>query len=602
MKKVTSIVLALTMLLLFALISSCENETYPTENNQISNRTSLFKPGDCPCLPPPDDMIAWWTGDDDATDFFEVFDGTENGVTYASGKVDNAFHFDGSSWIDVVGFSGTGNIGNGQPYTMDLWVYPTQNAQQMWISSPGHTGRWYLEQGSQGSDAVAHWGIGGVHNLGSSAAILTLNDWNHVAVTYDGIWVKLYLNGAMTDEDNIGAQIYNSRDFRIGKWAAPEDSRPLYFTGMMDEIEIFNRALSGSEIQAIYDAGAVGKCKEPVCDFNTETILLKADQDMEVGTVEVTTDAENLYIAYQLNGTYSPEWYFTASHLWVGNDPLDIPKNAAPGQFPYTGTIMGADNDRVEFEPIPLSGIGCRLQEILLATHAKIEKEVVVPDYWDEVWKIGYEETVSSEGWLTNYADEFNWGYTTPAPPPPGPATPTTAGPNLGQEAPPFTSPFIVGTTPISEFPYNSNAKFPYATDFDVQWTGALPYGGMLTVSWSPGQSAGEEKKVYLDGDASPLGVFNATGTHQPNFGWFLDKYPLVEHTASLSALADGPHILNFKHTKGDGTFWDWILLEKPRTETVNESAWGDNGSESFKDHGISKKWGWFISFCDFPE
>lgn len=45
MKKVTSIVLALTMLLLFTLISSCENKTYPTENNQISARESLYRIG-----------------------------------------------------------------------------------------------------------------------------------------------------------------------------------------------------------------------------------------------------------------------------------------------------------------------------------------------------------------------------------------------------------------------------------------------------------------------------------------------------------------------------------------------------------------------------
>lgn len=45
MKKVTSIVLALTMLLLFALISSCENQIFPTENNQISARESLYRIG-----------------------------------------------------------------------------------------------------------------------------------------------------------------------------------------------------------------------------------------------------------------------------------------------------------------------------------------------------------------------------------------------------------------------------------------------------------------------------------------------------------------------------------------------------------------------------
>jgi hypothetical protein len=93
----------------------------------------------------------------------------------------------------------------------------------------------------------------------------------------------------------------------------------------------------------------------------------------------------------------------------------------------------------------------------------------------------------------------------------------------------------------------------------------------MLKVSWSPGASAAEQK-VVSDGVATA--TFNATGSNRPGEGWFVDKYPLVEHSASIGPLPFGAHTINFEHTKGDGTFWDWIRLSKPCEQ--DETAWGD--------------------------
>jgi len=168
------------------------------------------------------------------------------------------------------------------------------------------------------------------------------------------------------------------------------------------------------------------------------------------------------------------------------------------------------------------------------------------------VWQIGNVETFgcNSGTELTNYADEFNWG---------GAAGPCTMGPGLSVIQPPFTDPFIVGTTPTAEFPYNSNKDKNYATDFDVQWTGSLPYGGKLIISWSPGQSASEKKVIGHGINSTTL---TAVGTPTSGAGWFEDTYPLVEQTVDVGPLPYGTHTIRFQHTEGDGTFWDWIRLE----------------------------------------
>jgi len=164
-------------------------------------------------------------------------------------------------------------------------------------------------------------------------------------------------------------------------------------------------------------------------------------------------------------------------------------------------------------------------------------------------------------------------------------------GPSLVVEKPDFTDLFIIGTTLTDKFPYNSNDSilYNYATDFDVQWNGSLPFGGKLTLSWSPGASGAEEKVVSGDGISSPA-IFTATGESISSMGWFMNKYPLVEHSVVVGPLTDGVHTINFQHTLGNGTFWDWIRLEKPCEQ--EETAWGFG--DRFVDQG---NWATFFKY-----
>ena len=161
------------------------------------------------------------------------------------------------------------------------------------------------------------------------------------------------------------------------------------------------------------------------------------------------------------------------------------------------------------------------------------------------VWQIGDVETIDpATGNLTDYKDEFNG-----------------AG---GGYWPAIPDPFVVGTNLDSEFPANSNASVPYATDFDVQWYGAMPCGGRLTVSWSPGKSA-LETKIVTSTDSGDSATFTAQGYTDYEDGW--NGYPLVESVMELGAVEEGTHAIRFQHTTGDGTWWDWVRLEAYQCE-----------------------------------
>lgn len=293
---------------------------------------------------------------------------------------------------------------------------------------------------------------------------------------------------------------------------------------------------------------------------NPFTTDLIAGQNTDVGEVQVWNDAEYLHITYVIDAL---GWYLTETHLHVACDESAIPQNKKgnpiPGHFDYSSEHEFSEEVTEEPFVISLDDIGCC--NPVIAAHAVVMR--LVPDCWETVWQIGDVETLDcAEGTqLTNYADEFNWEL---------PAGPCTAGPSLKERMPEFANPFVIGTNSDSEFPYNSNASttYSYATNFDVQWDGELPFGGKLLVSWSPGQSA-TEIKVVSDG----FGTTTITAIGTPTAGGFLNKYPLVQHSITVGQLSLGTHTINFQHTQGDGTFWDWIRLEKPCEQW--ETAWG---------------------------
>jgi hypothetical protein len=80
---------------------------------------------------------------------------------------------------------------------------------------------------------------------------ITYNQWQHIAVTLDGNIMKVYLNGTLNSMRNdVGTVGTDTIDLTIG------GHRPAFVVGnkFIDEVRIYNRALSDAEIQALYNA------------------------------------------------------------------------------------------------------------------------------------------------------------------------------------------------------------------------------------------------------------------------------------------------------------------------------------------------------------
>jgi hypothetical protein len=93
----------------------------------------------------------------------------------------------------------------------------------------------------------------------------------YVAGTYDAITNtgRVYINGVLDvfgPGFSVGVYPFVTTPFQIGAFGPPSGFSEAYFQGLIDEVEIYARALSESEIQAINDAGSAGKCKTSSVD------------------------------------------------------------------------------------------------------------------------------------------------------------------------------------------------------------------------------------------------------------------------------------------------------------------------------------------------
>src|ERR1035438_6961584 len=244
-------------------------------SNEISAIYNAGSAGKCPnnCTPPPSDIISWWPAEETTDDIIGTNSGTAMGsLGYTYGIVGRAFSLDGVSSYVLIPNSVSMNPPG--PFTIEGWIYPTKDADQKILSKWGDQGiyennRSYALKTTPGlglaltiSDLSNQWDSS--FQEFTVTGVLTLNAWNHVAGTYDsGTGIRcLYVNGVnVGSHTNAAVPVYDSiGPVTIGTFLRSPDYNQDYFQGLIDELSLYNRALSSTEIQLIYNAGSAGKC------------------------------------------------------------------------------------------------------------------------------------------------------------------------------------------------------------------------------------------------------------------------------------------------------------------------------------------------------
>jgi len=198
-------------------------------------------------------------------------DGEINGACWAGGRFSGGLRFDNLGNVEVPN-SDSLDI-SGTQLTLEAWVYPMSFAagdENDWadaILAKGH------------DDQIGHYGlyIGGgtapdgrdpqfkIRDNENNEVILRLgenytmeaNTWYYLAATYDGSYMRIYVNGNLEGEMAMSTPIgSNDGNLYLGMHPHPEPKYEYRFDGIIDEVRISNVARTGEEILARYENGA----------------------------------------------------------------------------------------------------------------------------------------------------------------------------------------------------------------------------------------------------------------------------------------------------------------------------------------------------------
>ncbi len=223
------------------------------------------------CLEPPEGIVSWWDGDTISETFaFDIEDGNDgflkDGVFITPGLVGDAFSFDGiDGWIKIPANPNLNIIGD---LTVDLWAMRNSFGGNQQLIYKGLKGvevptmitirfdpNNYLIAGFEQSDGT---------NVVLTGSQVTDSEFHHYAYVREMGSHALYLDGEVVASDTYSGSPCDSSvaHLIIGAQCQERGVAVDFFDGIIDEVEIFNRALSGQEIRDIYLANSGGKCKE----------------------------------------------------------------------------------------------------------------------------------------------------------------------------------------------------------------------------------------------------------------------------------------------------------------------------------------------------
>lgn len=205
---------------------------------------------------PPSGLVSWWQAEGNALDALGQNNGTPGEVVnFVPGKAGQAFSFNEQGYVQA------GPSSSLQPANITAMAWVRQ------LGSPG-ANNYVLAQGGDGCVAASYALYTGLGNLAfyifdggtfwsspDAGPGVWDGNWHLVAGTYDGQAVRLYVDGTEVGNGTPVTQpiayALPYQQFNIGAYRG---SCELRFNGGIDEVRIFNRALTATEIQSIFSS------------------------------------------------------------------------------------------------------------------------------------------------------------------------------------------------------------------------------------------------------------------------------------------------------------------------------------------------------------
>lgn len=347
-------------------------------------------------------LVAYWRLDTIEAQKVHDLAGNHDGTTYGTAVTEDFTFPLGNTFAETVQFSSEVmifdgvndyiNVGNrsalsfseANPYTIEAWINPEDTGNRMFIVSKwnqGHRGAYKLSllnnQKLQIGHNVSPWSV-------TSSGAVETGKFNHIAVTYDGSVIRIYINGQPSGAGNLGGSTDNVTNVLIG--ADHDNNNPSnFFKGKMSEVRIWKKARSQAEIEQDMnqrltgnEANLVGYWRLDDLTGNTVTDLASGFNGTVAGSPYLAED--KTFFEYGSIGTQIAKTTPPTVTYFDGDDYIDCGSMNLSGgaitisawvkvhsfktAFPYISTVAGieqgsnaallrfgdtADNDQIQF-------------------------------------------------------------------------------------------------------------------------------------------------------------------------------------------------------------------------------------------------------------
>jgi hypothetical protein len=232
-----------------------------------------------PSYVPANGLVGYWPFNGNANDQSgNGNNGTVNGATLTAdrnGNANAAYSFDGvNDWINI---NNSNSLNPPSQITISAWVntlaYNVSNASMVvnkgWDQGPGHYDLLVFSPNNKSRFVI------GSNISVESNSIININQWTLITASIDSLTMKIYVNGTLENtvlQNNNNSFGTNTDPLYIGKH--DYNNFPYYFNGKIDDIAIWNRALTQNEITQLYTGSP---CVNYQVITVTDTLIINAN-------------------------------------------------------------------------------------------------------------------------------------------------------------------------------------------------------------------------------------------------------------------------------------------------------------------------------------
>src|SRR3989339_414710 len=228
-----------------------------------------------------------------------------NSPVWTTGRIGKGLQFNGGNYVSI---PNSASLNPTTALTIEAWFRKTADVAYQRILAKSNYPNWEyaLYFGDTGAMQGAI-GVGGTTRYSSMSSVLSVGTWYFVTLTYDNSRLRLYVNGG---EQGSGSSINGSIDSRSESFCIGKDggTSGAYFSGIIDEVVIYNRCLTSAEILAHYNRDALSPAAINNLSTSNPTTTSVTLQWTSVGDDGTTGTAQTYDIRQQTYTITAGNW------------------------------------------------------------------------------------------------------------------------------------------------------------------------------------------------------------------------------------------------------------------------------------------------------